>query len=139
MAFKRVSSQAATPESIIWITDYTESLSKGLKKSFDFSKHDVTSIVYPKSGKGYVLNIAGKFAVFIWRNSSDGKAIGEFLAGVIKEMPVILINLSLKTQFEFGFDDEREGISEPILDNKWTIIPDSNVTNEKAISLPIVP
>ena len=129
MAFKRTS-QAGVPESITWITDYTEALSKGLKKSFDFSKHDVSAIVYPKSGKGYVLNIGSKFAVFIWRNSSDGKAIGEFVTHDIKEMPCILINLSLKPQFEFGFDDSRYGTAVEILINKWNVIPDSNVTNE---------
>ena len=138
MAFKRTS-QAGTPESITWITDYTDALSKGLKKSFDFSKHDVTAIVYPKSGKGYVLNIGGKFAVFVWRNSSDGKAIGEFITHDIKEMPCILINLSLKPQFEFGFDDSRYGLSVEVLTNKWNVIPDSDVTNEQATLQPIVP
>ena len=138
MTFKRTS-QAGVPESITWITDYTEALSKGLKKSFDFTKHDVSTIVYPKSGKGYVLNIGSKFAVFVWRNSSDGKAIGEFIIHDIKEMPCILINLSLKPQFEFGFDDSRYGIATEILTNKWNVIPDSNVTNEQAILHPIVP
>ena len=138
MAFKRTS-QTAAPENITWITDYAEGLSKGLKKSFDFSKHDVTGIVYPKSGKGYVLNINGKFAAFVWRNSSDGKALGEFLTGEIKEMPCILINLSLKSNFEFGFDDAREGFANVISENKWQVIPDSNVSNEQATLTPIVP
>lgn len=138
MAFKRTSHTAA-PENIVWITDYAEGLSKGLKKSFDFSKFDVTGIVYPKSGKGYVLNIGNKFAVFVWRNSSDGKALGEFITHDIKEMPCILINLSLKSNFEFGFDDAREGIAIEVLTNKWSVIADSNVSNEQANEPPIVP
>ena len=138
MAFKRTS-QTAAPENIVWITDYAEGLSKGLKKSFDFSKLDVTGIVYPKSGKGYVLNIGQKFAVFVWRNSSDGKALGDFLTGEIKEMPCILINLSLKSNFEFGFDDAREGYANVITENKWQVIADSNITNEQATQPPIVP
>jgi hypothetical protein len=138
MAFKRTSSVTAAPESIIWITDYSASLSKGLRKSFDFSKHEVSSIVFPKSGKGYVLNISGKFATFVWRNSTDGKAIGEFINGEIKEMPLILVNLSIKSEFEFGFDDERKAIADPVLENKWQVIPDSDITNRQSIS-PIVP
>ena len=138
MAFKRTS-QTAAPENIVWITDYAEGLSKGLKKSFDFSKHDVSGIVYPKSGKGYVLNIGSKFAVFVWRNSSDGKALGEFITHDIKEMPCILVNLSLKSNFEFGFDDAREGTAIETLTNKWQVIADSNVSNDQAIQPPIVP
>ena len=131
MAFKRTS-QAGVPESIIWITDYTETLSKTQKKSFDFTKHDVSAIAYPKSGKGYVLNIGSTFAVFVWRNSSDGKALGEFIVHDIKEMPCILINLSLKPQFEFGFDDSRYGTATEALTNRWNVIPDSDITNEEA-------
>ena len=138
MTFKRTS-QSGVPESITWITDYTEALSKAQKKSFDFTKHDVSAIVYPKSGKGYVLNLGSKFAVFVWRNSSDGKAIGEFITHDIKEMPCILINLSLKPQFEFGFDDSRYGLSVEVLANKWNVIADSDVTNEQATLQPIVP
>ena len=138
MAFKRVTSTTGAPESIVWITDYSANLPKGLRKSFDFTKHEVSSIVYPKSGKGYVLNIGGKFATFVWRNSVDGKAIGEFINGEIKEMPLILVNLSIKAEFEFGFDDERTAIADPILENKWQVIPDSDITNEQ-VKPPIVP
>lgn len=138
MAFKRTNTTGA-PENIIWITDYFDGLSKGLKKPLDFTRHDVTQIVYPKSGKGYVLNIKKGFAVFVWRNSSDGKALGEFLTGDIKEMPCILINLSLKSCFEFGFDDAREGFANPLMENKWQVIADSNVSNEQASQPPIVP
>jgi hypothetical protein len=136
MAFKRNSASAA-PDNIVWVTDYFKELSKGLKKSFNFSKHDVTSIVFPKSGKGYVLNIGGKFACFIWNNSPDGKAMKEFLTGELQFMPCILINTELKALFEFGFDDEREGTAVPVVENKWSVIADSNIQNDGKITPPL--
>lgn len=131
MAFKRNTITGA-PANITFINDFVETLSTGLKKSFNHTIHQVTAIVKPKSGKGFVLNTTKGFACFVWRNSSEGKDIQAFIDGEQDFCPCIAVNLSLKSLFELGFDDELQASAIEKIENRWEIIHGTKLDNETA-------
>lgn len=131
MAFKRNTTTGA-PSNIMFINDYVDTLSAGLRKSFNHSVHQVMAIVKPKSGKGFILATSKGFACFVWRNSSEGKDIQAFIDGEQEFCPCIAVNLSLKSLFELGFDDELQASAIEKIESRWEIIHGTKTDNETA-------
>lgn len=107
MSFKPIekSSQKGTPFFDEWKKDLD-------KDHLDFYHEKLMSVLILKavqSGKGYILNFAHEFSVFIWKNSTLGKAIKKAITDEVSGLILIQFQATPKgLSYEIGFDDDYE-------------------------------
>lgn len=97
------SSNATAP----FLQEYFEDLSQSDKANIADSYFEVDVIKAVDSGKGFMVSVYDFFNVFIWKNSSYGKFLKEYINNAEFQLIIQVLpdEKLLKPTFEFCFDD----------------------------------
>ncbi len=122
MAFQKKTTSVSSKRDLPFLNEYLESLTEKEVKKLNGSLHPVQSIVFPKSGKGIVLNCEN-FATFFWSKSEPHSVISSFLINFDVEGSLLVqIDLKTKSLCELGCDDELPCEVREVNENRYEII-----------------